>query len=679
MAAGVFSRGWTLGWRSSAPQSVCAALLCLGAFTPVIHGQNAGGAATTVQSQVENVNAAPTTSLQTRLPGTGETSVMDYDQRLYGTRNYSVDPAFRAGDVASLDLPSLKLALEMPSVSSWTDVDLPFVEGVKPEDALVHLGPFKLDADRAVASVIFTDNAERTRHDRDATAVSVVGIEGIRAIWELTDSTQLALEGDFIMLPFENEMGLNGFGMRRDTLAFALGAESSPAPFAGLSGFRGEFSTGFELGGWDVVVRDSFGLRDFRVRQDLNTYLEEELTMLELGINPGLEGWRFEELAESDINRVQGAQNYLPSLGGGEIGESGAEVRRREAWERTTRNTRYDGDYDDEDANLDFTNNLSLSVSRKPEASIRPVVTVFRRDSDYWYADAEDEEDESRPDWYEGATLGLLVDRPSMRFPPYVSYTFVRDSDDPEWDKTMRVGVSGPGRITDYVYATGNVGLHTHSEEGREDEQDTIYEFSLAHQPRPMTIHSIDLVRYVEEPDDRLRKQVTYRLRQGFGPRLAASLAASRSELDRESSADEEEWGLGASLSYTQRTFSVAWRSYYEQDWYEDTGKGDPDWKHQIETRIRLSDRVRARYEYTWEDEGNDDEHDFTVDTEIYRHKGMFRIAYRFRWHQAGGEDEDEDDESYIQNLLVLTAVRDLEGWSLGRLFGGQEKQKTQP
>ncbi len=636
-----------------------------------VQAQSGDDTASTVQAVGETpANASPTRTLDTNFPRGDSTHALDFDQRLYGTRNYTVDPAFRAGDITSLDLPSLKLALEMPTVSSWTDVDLPFVEGTKTEDALVHLGPFKLDADRVIASVIFTDNAERTHHDRDATAVSVMGIEGIRAIWQLSDSTQIALEGDLVALPFEGKMGLNGFGLERDTLALALGAYSSPAPFAGLSGFRGEFSTGFETDGWTVVVRDSFGLRDFRLRQDLDTYLEEELTMLELGINPGLEGSRFDELRDSRFWDVESAEPYLYDLGrGGEFGEPGAQIRRRETWERTTRNTRYDGDYDDEDANLDLTNNLSLSVTRKADASIRPVVTVFRRDSDYWYADKEVEE--ARPDWYEGATFGLVMDRPSMRFPPYISYTFVRDSDDPDWNRVMRVGIAGPGRITDYLSVGGNIGVYTRSEHDEDDQQDTIYEFYVRHQPRRWTTQSIDLVRYVEEPEDRLRKQVTYRLHQGLGPRLAASFAASRSELDRDGY-DEEEWGLGGSLSYTHRSFGVAWRSYYEQEWDEVIGKEDPDWKHQIEARVRLGSRVYARYEYTWEDEGND--HDFTMDADLYRHKGMFRIVYRFRWR-----DSEEDDHSYIENLLVLTAVRDLEGWSLGRLFGGKGQESTKP
>lgn len=676
MVANYHFRGSAGGLRVLAASPVLIALLSLGLAVTMARAQSDGGAASAVRAEVENPqNAAPTQTVEVRSPSEHEPTVLEFDQRLYGTRNYTVDPAFRAGNIGSLDLPSLSLALEMPTVSSWTDVDLPFVESIKPEDALVHLGPFKLDADRAVAALVLTDNAGRTHGDRDATMVSIIGIEGIRAIWELTDNTQIALEGDLIALPFEDEMGLNGFGLRRDTLALALGAYSSPAPIAGLSGFRGEFSTGFDAGGWSVVLRDSFGIQDFRIRQGFDTYLDEELTMLELDVNPGLQGGQFEELGESRFREVESARDLFPELGGGQYGEPGPQIRRRELWERTTRDTRYDGDYDDEDANLDFTNNLSLSVIRNADASIRPVVTVFRRDSDYWYADQEREEDarEARPEWYEGATIGLVMDRPSMRFPPYISYTFVRDSDDPEWDKTMRLGISGPGRITDYIHAHGNIGLHTRSDQDEEDERDTVYEFYLAHQPRPMTTHSIDLVRYVEEPEDRLRKQVTYRLRQGLGPRLALSFAASRSESDRDGY-DEEEWGVGGSLGYTHDNIALAWRSYYEQEWDEDTGKEDPDFRHQIEARVRLGPRIRLRYLYEWEDEGSD--HEFSMDADLYRHKGMFRIAYRFRWCDT---EDDQDRQSYIENLIVLTAVRDLEGWSLGRLFGGKGQESTKP
>ncbi len=290
---------------------------------------------------------------------------------------------------------------------------------------------------------------------------------------------------------------------------------------------------------------------------------------------------------------------------------------------------------------------------------------VFRTDSAYWYADDEDAEREEDSDAYGGATMGLFMDNSDWRFRPYTTYTVAQDTEDRRWDQTLRVGVLGPGRITDYVYMHGNAGQYTRSKSGEEDHKDTVYEFRLTHQPRPLTAHSLELARYVAEPDDELRRQTTYRLRQGLGSHLAASVAACRTELEKYDTdgEDEEEWGVGGSLSYTQSNFAAAWRSYYEQEWDEDSGKQDPDWRHQIDMRWRITSRVRVRYEYTWDSDGNDQ--DASIDVDLYRHKGIWSITYRLRCRNVV-----ERDERYFENLLVLTAVKDLDGMTIGKLFG---------
>ncbi len=633
------------------------------------------------QLHAQVVNAPAVSAPGIHAPGVNATGTSgnvieraaDFNLSRYGDRNYYVDPVFHVGEVTDVVLPVTDLSLSLPTarpwLSSWTDVDIPFIEGSRSEDALVHLGPLKLDADRVVTSVLMTDNAGHTRHDRDAKAVSILAVDGIRAMWRLSDTTQVSLQGDLIVLPFEGYAGLQGFGMPRDTLAFAMGASGSFDPFASLSsGIHGELSTGFNMGGWDVGLRNSFGARDFSVHRSFGSYLTEELTMLELDINPGVAGWRFDELGSSDYGRYAGGSDIV---GSGELGEAGSKVTTVSAWDRTSSTRGYDNNYDyneDLDGNLECTNNLSLTFTRAAEASIRPVVRVFRGDSGYRYANEEDRAREDRANWYEGATVGLLVDRPDLRFPPYVSYTVARDSNDPLWDQTLRLGVTGPGRITDYIHMDGNVGRHIRSSSGQEDQQDTVYEFGLTHQPRSTTTQSLSLARYVAEPEDRLRQHLTYRLHQSLGDGFAASFAASRTELEQygDGGVDEEEWGVGGSLSYTRRTFAMAWRSYYEQQWNENTGKEDPDWRHQIELRWRLASRLQVRYQYTWDANGNSDDQAVDAEVDLYRHREMWRIAYRFRMHYTDGDD------CYYENLLVLSASRDLEGMSLSQLFGAQ-------
>jgi hypothetical protein len=641
---------------SLAPAPVGAQGAAEAASKPVAGSQEAPLGLTSAESLANPLQSATPQALQA-------------DMSLYGRRNYYVDPVVRAGDVASMDLPNLNLSLGLPNLSTWTDVDVPFIEGGRAEDVLLHLGPLKLDAERLVASVLMTDNANRTHHDRELSAVSIFAVEGIRAMWELSDTTQLALEGNLIVLPFEGKAGVNGFGMSRDTLAFAMGADGGYDPLASsLSGFHGAFTTGFSLGSWDVSLRDSFGMRDFNPHQHFDNYLEEELTMLELDINPGVQGWRSSDLASSDYRRVAGNSGYsFGSFSPGELGEPGSEVSTVSTWDRSSSSSGYNSHDDrDESTNLEFTNNLSLTLSRATGA-IRPMLRVFHSDSHYWYGDEADEEREDDADAYAGMTMGLFMDNPDLRFRPYTTYTLARDTDDKRWDQTLRLGVSGPGRITDYINMSGNVGQHIRSEAGEEDERDTLYEFRLTHQPRPLTTQSFELSRYVAEPDDELRKQVTYRLRQGLGPRLAASFAVARTELERYGTTgeDEEEWGVGGSLSYTQHNFAAAWRSYYEQEWEEGVGMEDPDWKHQIDLRWRIAPRVRVRYEYTWEDNGDTEDQDASIDIDLYRYKGIWSITYRLRCR-----DLADHDERYIENLLVLTAVKDLDGMTIGKLFG---------
>lgn len=76
----------------------------------------------------------------------------------------------------------------------------------KPEDAELKLGLLYLDLFTLSGSILYSDNVEQARFNRDGEAIAIVRLQGA-VILQLTETMRLAAGGTVAWLPFENEVG----------------------------------------------------------------------------------------------------------------------------------------------------------------------------------------------------------------------------------------------------------------------------------------------------------------------------------------------------------------------------------------------------------------------------------------------------------------------------------------
>ena len=586
-----------------------------------------------------------------------EHGFVNYDRGLFRPRSTSMDPEFKIGP-GRLQLPAPYATLGALGAALRADIDsLLLQRGFKPEEAMLRLGPFYGDISSVTTAVLASDNVNQTQHDREAGMIGIISLNDIAIVGQFFEGFRLAVAGDFVMLPFEGKMGLNGFGLDRDVLDLALqpGVALDEEAAFGLEGLQGALSYDFRFAGWDVFVQDSVGVEDFEVAQDFDVFLDSELEALEQGWELGATGEQFDEEDQ--------AGNY--SFGGAGRGGTGSEEPGLRETDKARMRRRTTDEWEDtytDEANLDFSNYFSVTLTREAPAQLRPEITIYRRDSDYWYAENKDEE--PRPEWHEGLSIALITERENMRFPPYVQYTISRDSDDRDWTKVLRLGIAGLSPITQHMSFTGNVGYAWDNE----GEAEWVYGMTVFHQPRELTLHSLTAARHFTEPEDELQSEITYRLRQILGPYLSAQFIASWTETERRGDqgreGDEEEWGVGGSLLFYPPgdKLTIAFRSYYEDTW-EDIEEGaetqeDAEWRHVLDVTYRFTDDIIWNYEHTWADDG--DEWSTYFDARLYSNRNRnLQLIYRFRWEDAS------DEEGYFENLLVLSYTRQLSGYSL--------------
>ncbi|MGB0578603.1 MAG: hypothetical protein ACPGVU_02775 [Limisphaerales bacterium] len=86
-------------------------------------------------------------------------------------------------------------------------VSLPlFGRAGKPEDAELKLGRLYLDLFTLSGSVLYSDNVEQSRDNRDGEAIGIVRLQGA-LIFQITETMRLAAGGTVAWLPFENQIG----------------------------------------------------------------------------------------------------------------------------------------------------------------------------------------------------------------------------------------------------------------------------------------------------------------------------------------------------------------------------------------------------------------------------------------------------------------------------------------
>ena len=128
-------------------------------------------------------------------------------------QRWSADPQLQFGDGSSLRTSRLQLGL-------GTDLGLPLREGAAPEDAMLRIWRLYANMPRTSVEFIASDNADRTTHDREGGVIGMVSTD-FDILLQLTDNLQIVSRGSLIYLPFENEVGFNGFGLLDEKYSLA--------------------------------------------------------------------------------------------------------------------------------------------------------------------------------------------------------------------------------------------------------------------------------------------------------------------------------------------------------------------------------------------------------------------------------------------------------------------------
>lgn len=439
----------------------------------------------------------------------------------FDRRDLSLDLGIRADP--RMKIGSGRLGLSILDSSLTTNLDLPFADdGFAPEDAHLRIGPLYLRVPEAEFRLLASDNATLTEDKEESGAISILEIP-LELSLQVNEQRRFGVDGRVILLPFEGEAGLAGFGGR-----YGLTGDEDSENF-----FLADFRQPFTLGGWEMTLYDRFDVTGYELLPRIQGRAQAELDQLN-----------------------QGALNAVDSVGrysyGGDF--------RRDPEE-------FDSFLDrlEDDRGIVATNVLSLSGTTVTGNHVR--LNLFASRLDRWYQDETDEAD-NPVEWQETVGTSTTSERPQARFRPFASYTASRTNlDDEEIRHVARAGVFGP--LTDNIEFFGDAGYTIGP-----DDDDVLWRLQLTHTPKPSTWHQIEWSREVRQLDNDVETILAYRLHQVLGPRLSGSLTANRSEYDQDG-VDQIENVIGASLSYdvgprTDLRFDLL-QSWEETETGEDT------------------------------------------------------------------------------------------------------------
>ncbi|MFN7138515.1 MAG: hypothetical protein ACK4UN_04160, partial [Limisphaerales bacterium] len=137
------------------------------------------------------------------------------------------------------------------------DIDSPFAQGFRPEDAEFKLGPFYLDVRSVSGAILWSDNFNRTEINEEADAIAITRLE-LAALVQLTERLRFALSGVLIYLPFENEIGVAGFGIDDFFATFHYG------PIG-----RAQLTYDIRLADWELFFYNDLSVRYLRTREGI--------------------------------------------------------------------------------------------------------------------------------------------------------------------------------------------------------------------------------------------------------------------------------------------------------------------------------------------------------------------------------------------------------------------------
>ncbi|MFM2081575.1 MAG: hypothetical protein RL380_266 [Verrucomicrobiota bacterium] len=411
-------------------------------------------------------------------------------------------------------------------------------------NAEFQVGRFYYDLTSLSASLLYSDNVDRSELNARGGAISIVSLRGLAYI-QLLENLRFSANLGFVLLPLRGKFGVAGF-MHDSASARLFFSEDEK--------LRAQIAYDLQLGNWNWLVYDEVRAREALFAERFNL----------------VAGGPF------DGEDRQGRYSFRSPFG------LGSQTRVNET------DKRY------KDAFVYAQNQVGVTASRMLPTVTKMSVGAYR--SDYFYFGGDDS---FLPHSRDVGFVTLRSERESLRFKPYAGYQIYRYNDR-AWDQEARVGAQGP--LTENINVSGSVGWFRGGHINRER---MLAHGRIQHDINPHLNHSFSYRRDVTAPEQDLEESYIYNVHSILGPYLKADVFIAKSmfeDLDGNNTGTDE-WRGGILLTTdTSAKTSFRFGVVYASIKYLNSVQGEWDrWTGIAEARHHFTDTFEARVSYQYQ------------------------------------------------------------------------------
>jgi hypothetical protein len=351
-----------------------------------------------------------------------------------------------------------------------------------PTNAIVQAGPFFLQANELTGALLVSDNVNFTPNNERWGAIAELRLR-LSAILQITPTFRLTVSGNIIYLPFNNQIGVEGFGIGD---AFGFVADEAIRPVTHL-----QLAYNTHWADWEVQMADDFTVNYLVIGGEFDYFVRGH--------------------EQPDTIHAEDREGRYVFQNGTTIPTQGVGDRQ--------------SDRLDFRVYLQLQNIVAGSASRMLPTETR--MSFGASHSDVWFQgnDTAGTNGLGFSNYSVDRVFATLRnERESMRFKPFAFYDAYRYNYDPNWTHQAGAGLNGP--ITDYLFFHALAG---YSWGGSLLKNTEFYRFQLVHTPNPYTWHSISYSRVLTEPVAEIRDTYRYTIHQILGMHLTGRMYLQRS------------------------------------------------------------------------------------------------------------------------------------------------------
>ncbi|HEY3900160.1 MAG TPA: hypothetical protein VGM54_16245 [Chthoniobacter sp.] len=399
------------------------------------------------------------------------------------------------GPYVNSDTLNGHFSLNIPGFSGG--VPLLTQSAFQPQDADLKIGPFYFKLRQLQTAFLYSDNIDLTPVARPG-EIAFVGMT-VQIMAQINDNLRLATEGTFVYLPFQNQVGVAGFGLGE---FYNFGLFNGPIVHA-------QVSWDTQIAGWNVVFGDDFQIGDGYFS---NNFQSDDVLFT---------GWNTNDQAVAGRYELRPDEGY------------------------------YFPNQNPNDRQVDFrndvvvyTNTISVGVDRLLPDDIRFSARLYHEN--FWYNQGNRGLPDLRQD---DALLGLYSERENLRFKPYFTYEAFNSSEFSGVQSIFRLGVAGP--ITDQLQMLAEGGYYTG---GVQQNSGALWRFQLSHIAGPYTQESFIWAREFNYFNNEIDDVIGFNFYQILGPRLETDAyvyrVLSEYSFDDGNQATADQWRIGVRVNY---------------------------------------------------------------------------------------------------------------------------------